>query len=71
VVANNFAKAELVEESRSEQIFIIMIVPSILLLLASILVTTLILKSILSKLDNALEMMGEYCSLIKNGDLKL
>lgn len=48
-----------------------MIVPSIVLLFISIIVTTLILKSILRKLDDALKLMGEYCSLIWKGDLKL
>jgi len=69
VVLNNFAKAELSEQSQNQRIAIIMIVPSVLLLLISILVTTLILRSILKKLDEALCLMGEYCSLIKRGDL--
>lgn len=51
VVLNNFAKAKLAEESRNQRIAIIMIVPSVLLLIISILVTTLILRSILKKLD--------------------
>lgn len=54
VVLNNFAKAELAEESRNQRIAIIMIVPSVLLLLISIVVTTVILRSILKKLDEAL-----------------
>lgn len=58
VVSNNFANADLVEESRSSQILTIMIVPSVMLLFVSIIVTTLILKSILRKLDNALKLMG-------------
>jgi hypothetical protein len=69
IVLNNFAKAELSEQSQNQRIAIIMIVPSVLLLLISIVVTTLILRSILKKLDEALCLMGEYCSLIKRGDL--
>lgn len=69
IVLNNFAKAELSEQSQNQRIAIIMIVPSVILLLISIIVTTLILRSILKKLDEALCLMGEYCSLIKRGDL--
>lgn len=46
-----------------------MVVPSVVLLLISILVTTCILKSIFRKLDEALGLMENYCSLIKRGDL--
>lgn len=48
-----------------------MIVPSAVLLFVSILITTLVLRSIFKKLDIALKMMENYCSLIKRGDLEL
>jgi hypothetical protein len=52
-------------------IVIMMVVPSVLLLLASIVITTLIMRFILQKLDEALVLLGKYCSLIKRSDLEL
>lgn len=71
IVVNNFAKAEIQEESHYQQILTLMIVPSIILLLISILLTTFVLKSMLNQLDAALTKLSEYCLLIIKGDLDL
>lgn len=71
IVVNNFEKAQFAEQTRSDRIAVIMVVPAIVLLLVSMLATTLVLKSIFKKLDGALKMMEDYCSLIKRSDLEL
>lgn len=48
-----------------------MVVPSIVILLVSIFVTTFVLKRIFKKLNDVLGMMENYCSLIQRGDLEL
>lgn len=55
---NNFAKAVLSEKSQNKRIVIVMVVPSVLLLVTSIIVTSLILRGIFEKLDEALVLLG-------------
>jgi hypothetical protein len=57
-VLNNFAKAVLSEKSQNKRIVIVMVVPSVLLLVTSIIVTSLILRGIFEKLDEALVLLG-------------
>lgn len=71
VVENNFAKAEFAEQTKSDRIAVIMVVPAVVLLVVSMLATTLVLRSIFRKLDEALKKMEDYCSLIKRSDLEL
>ena len=71
VVINNFAKAEIQEESHYQQILTLMIVPSIILLIVSVILTTCVLKSLLNELDEALSRLSDYCLLIIKGDLDI
>lgn len=48
-----------------------MIVPSVLLLFFSIIITGLIIRFLLKKLQKILNNLIDYCSLILKGDLNL
>ena len=53
------------------QIMTVMIVPSVLLLIFSIIVTGLIIRCLLQKLQKILNNLIDHCSLILKGDLDL
>lgn len=71
VLQNNFDKSKLTEQSDRDRILVLMIVPSSILFILSILITTFILRKILRKLDVSLNSLVDYCSLILKGDMKL
>ena len=57
ILLNNFARAELLKESRNERISVLMVVPSAVLLVLSIIISLCVLKVIIKKLGKALNLI--------------
>lgn len=71
ILQNNFANADLNFENREKHMLIIMILPSIVMLLISIIVTVCILRWLLNNLNLAIRILNDFCSLILKGDTGL
>jgi hypothetical protein len=71
VVVNDFAKSEIKGASHYKQFFVIMIVPSTILLLIAAVSMGLIMRPIFAKLQHYSLLMNEYCHFIHKNDMSL
>lgn len=71
VIANNFKKTVFEVETRNSQILLAIVLPSIILLVVSIIVTTFAFRHHFKVLERELNLLVEYCSLILKGDLQV
>lgn len=71
VVVNDFAISELKNASHYKSIFVVMIVPSTILLIISALSMAFFMRPLFRKLHQYSSLMNEYCNLIRKNDLTL
>ncbi len=71
IVVNDFAKSELLGANHYKQFFVIMIVPSIILLIISGVAMWLFIRPLFRKLKSFTSAMKDYCYYILKNDLNL
>lgn len=71
VVINDFAKSELKGASHYKQFFVVMIVPSTILLLIAAIAMGLIMRPIFAKINYYSILMEDYCHYIHKNDAGL
>lgn len=70
-VVNDFAKSDLKTASHYKQFFVVMIVPSSILLIIAALAMGFIMRPIFAKLRYYSTLMADYCHYIHKNDMNL
>lgn len=71
VVVNDFAKSDLKTASHYKEFFVIMLVPSTILLAISALAMGFIMRPLFGKLRYYSTLMNDYCHYIHKNDMNL
>ena len=71
VVINTFSKTQIYDSTHNGRVIVSMLIPSVILLISSILVAAFILRRLIKELNTYMEKLNEYCGLILKDDVGL